>query len=115
MSTLLGEDKIDLDTAYKLLREHIWKSNDKSEAVDDVMTVLNYAIREGFPVPDEKMSKDDWKMYYLSVKKYLKNWVILNPINTIGDHSEVEEVAIQEEPAIPIIPEHKGRLEDIEF
>lgn len=47
MSTLLGEDKIDLDTAYKLLREHIWKSNDKSEAVDDVMTVLNYAIREG--------------------------------------------------------------------
>ena len=75
-----------------------------------------WTYKEGFPVPDEKMSKDDWKIYYLSVKKYLKNWVILNPINTIGDRDDqVDRGEKVEEVEIPVIPEHKGRLDDIEF
>ncbi len=102
------------------------------EKLKDFFTEYNESkertYREGFPVPDEKMSKDDWKIYYLSVKKYLKNWVILDPINTIGDQvdrgdkvEEVDKVSIQESAAIPgapwtpVIPEHKGKLDDIEF
>lgn len=40
--------------------------------------------KEGFPQPDEKMSKDDWKIYFLSVKKFLKNWIETHSINNLG-------------------------------
>lgn len=66
------------------------------------------AYRDGFPAPESnKMDKDDWKVYFLTVKKFLKSYVTLNPLNTIGDTTETE-VSI-------IPPEHNGSLDDIEF
>lgn len=39
---------------------------------------------DGFPAYDGT-TKEDWKIYLLQVKKFLKNWYALHPINTIGD------------------------------
>lgn len=54
--------------------------------------------RDGYPAYDGT-TKEDWKIYLLQVKKFLKNWYALNPVNTIGDVSSApadnDDVSIQ--------------------
>lgn len=47
--------------------------------------------KDGYPAYDGT-TKEDWAIYLLQVKKFLKNWYLLHPINTIGDEEKAPEV-----------------------
>lgn len=55
--------------------------------------------KEGFPAYTGT-DKDDWKMYLIQTKKFLKNWYLLHPINTIGD----KETSTEERIDIDAVP-----------
>ena len=66
----------------------------------------------GFPLPEgdtKKYDKDDWKVYFVNVKKFLISYVMLNLVPKI---EAVEEV---EEPVTPVVEEKEYKLEDVGF
>lgn len=74
-----GKKKIGLSILQneQKLQDHFSFKNDKGE----------WEQRENFP-KYEGEGKEDWKIYLLQVKKFLKNWVLLHPINNIAVGSE---------------------------
>jgi len=75
------------------------------EKLYDKFTTYNKETREwsyaeGFPQPEgDEVTGDDWKVYFIKVKKYLKKWVEENPINTIGDKTgDNEEIDLSKIP-----------------
>jgi hypothetical protein len=66
--------------------------------------------KHGFPEPEgdvKKYSKDDWKIYFIKVKKFLKEYVEKMEINSIKKDEEVQE--------LPLPKEEEIRIEDIPF
>jgi len=55
---------------------------------------------DGFPEAGDIKSKDEWRIYFMQVNVFLKNWVLLHPINNIN--------------TVPITPAPVGTMHDEE-
>jgi len=55
---------------------------------------------DGFPEAGDIKSKDEWKIYFMQVNVFLKNWILLHPINNIK--------------IVPITPPPVGTMHDEE-
>lgn len=48
---------------------------------------------DGFPEPGDIKSKDEWKIYFMQVNVFLKNWILLHPIKNIKqEEKSLDEV-----------------------
>ncbi len=44
--SLMGDNKQELNDAYVLMREYLKNAKDKGEAVEDIMTIVSWALKE---------------------------------------------------------------------
>jgi len=58
---------------------------------------------DGFPEPKDIKSKDEWRIYFMQVNIFLKNWILLHPINNIKVEEEVKK-EVDEEITLDKVP-----------
>lgn len=82
----------------------LMQDNLKIENYFNVKEDDKYVYKNGFPEPEnpKKMDKDDWKMYFIKVNKFLRNFIKEKLIPKIQDKNfEVITQSIEEVPEVP--------------
>lgn len=72
----------------------IWQGNAKVESYFTSYneTTKTYTYLHNFPQPDEKMDKEDWKIYFIKVNKFLRNYTQDKIIPNL-EYKAIEQVA----------------------